>query len=93
MSALIPKAVHNTGCLPIELVVTYPFHPFAGHLVPIVGHIEHAGTRHRDQARVKPWLREGITWQLGDASSPELLHLLEPQDIVVASNFLCHMEP
>jgi len=46
-----------------------------------------------DQARVKPWLREGITWQLGDASSPELIHVLGPQDIVVASTFLCHMEP
>jgi chemotaxis methyl-accepting protein methylase len=46
-----------------------------------------------DQARVKPWLREGITWQLGDACSPELIQLLGPQDIVVASNFLCHMEP
>src|SRR5262249_27299637 len=46
MCARIAKAVHNTGCLPIELVVTYPFHPFAGQLVPIVGHIEHAGTRH-----------------------------------------------
>src|SRR5215470_4874106 len=46
MCAPIRKAVHNTGCLPIEAVVRYPFHPFAGQLVPIVGHIEHAGTRH-----------------------------------------------
>src|SRR5712671_4822526 len=46
-----------------------------------------------DQARVKPWLREGITWQLGDTSSPELIHVLGPQDIVVSNNFLCHMEP
>jgi len=40
------RAVHNAGCLPIELMVTYPFHPFAGQLVPVVGHMEHAGTRH-----------------------------------------------
>ncbi len=46
-----------------------------------------------DQASVKPRLREGITWHLGDASSPGLIHVLGPQDIVVASNFLCHMEP
>jgi chemotaxis methyl-accepting protein methylase len=46
-----------------------------------------------DVARVKPWLREGIIWQLGDASSPELVRALGPQDIVVANNFLCHMEP
>jgi hypothetical protein len=45
-----------------------------------------------DEASIKPWLREEITWQLGDASSPELIHSLGPQDIVVANNFLCHME-
>jgi SAM-dependent methyltransferase len=45
-----------------------------------------------EQASVKPWLREGITWQLGDASSPELIDDLGLQDIVVANNFLCHME-
>jgi chemotaxis methyl-accepting protein methylase len=44
-----------------------------------------------DQARVKSWLGEGITWQLGDAADPELVNVLGPQDMVVASNFLCHM--
>ena len=44
-----------------------------------------------DQARVKSWLREGITWQLGDAADPKLINILGPQDMVVASNFLCHM--
>jgi SAM-dependent methyltransferase len=46
-----------------------------------------------DQAKVKSWLREGITWQPGDAADPELINILGPQDIVVASNFLCHMAP
>jgi chemotaxis methyl-accepting protein methylase len=46
-----------------------------------------------EQARVKSWLREGICWQVADASDPELIDILGPQDIVVASNFLCHMEP
>jgi chemotaxis methyl-accepting protein methylase len=46
-----------------------------------------------DQARVKPWLREGITWRLDDAADPELVATLGPQDLVIASNFLCHMEP
>lgn len=46
-----------------------------------------------DQARVKPWLREGISWRLGDAADPELVRDLGPQDIVVANNFLCHMTP
>jgi hypothetical protein len=45
------------------------------------------------QARVKPWLREGITWHLGNAADPELICWLGPQDIVVANNFLCHMTP
>jgi hypothetical protein len=44
-------------------------------------------------ARVKPRFRQGLTWRLGDASSPELIHALGRQDIVVANNFLCHMEP
>ena len=46
-----------------------------------------------DQARVKLWLRDGITWHHGDAADPELFRFLGPQDIVVASNFLCHMPP
>jgi hypothetical protein len=45
------------------------------------------------EAKIKPWLREGISWQLGDASLPESINALERQDIVVANNFLCHMEP
>jgi len=44
-----------------------------------------------DQAKVKSWLREGITWLNGDAADPELVKILGPQDMVVASNFLCHM--
>jgi len=46
-----------------------------------------------NQAKVKSWLREGITWRLGDAADPELIRRIGPQDIVVASNFLCHMAP
>ena len=42
---------------------------------------------------VKPWLREGIRWYAADACDPGLRDVLEPQDIVVASNFLCHMDP
>jgi len=46
-----------------------------------------------DQAKVKPWLREGIIWKFGDAADPELINTLGFQDIVVGSNFLCHMAP
>ncbi len=45
------------------------------------------------EARVKPWLREGITWMCGDAGDPALRAALGPQDIVVANRFLCHMQP
>jgi SAM-dependent methyltransferase len=44
-----------------------------------------------DRGKVKSWLREGITWRLRDATDPELVDILGPQDMVVASNFLCHM--
>jgi SAM-dependent methyltransferase len=46
-----------------------------------------------DQAKVKSWLREGITWHLADAADPKLITILGSQDMVVASNFLCHMPP
>jgi len=44
-----------------------------------------------DQAKVKSWLKDGITWHLRDVTVPELISILGPQDMVVASNFLCHM--
>jgi chemotaxis methyl-accepting protein methylase len=47
----------------------------------------------RSEARVRSWLREGISWHLSDAGDPGLTRVLGPQDMVVASNFLCHMEP
>jgi hypothetical protein len=55
--------------------------------------MEHMFDLEGDEASVKRWLREGTTWQFGDASSPELVSRLGRQDIVVANNFLCHMEP
>lgn len=46
-----------------------------------------------DAATVKAWIREGIRWHRGDAGDPELVRALGPQDLVLASNFLCHMDP
>ncbi len=46
-----------------------------------------------DQAKVRPWLKEGVKWLRGDANDPELLAVLGPQEIVVANRFLCHMQP
>lgn len=44
-----------------------------------------------EDGSIKPWLREGITWQVGDASDPGLVASLGSQDLVVANNFLCHL--
>jgi len=55
--------------------------------------MEHMFDFEGEEATVKPWLRDGITWRLGDASSPELINSLGSHDIVVANNFLCHMAP
>lgn len=44
-----------------------------------------------DVAKIRGWLKEGITWRLGDANDPGLASSLGPQDIVVANRFLCHM--
>jgi chemotaxis methyl-accepting protein methylase len=44
-----------------------------------------------DRAVVKPWLKEGITWLCQDALDSGLQSRLEPQDIVVANRFICHM--
>jgi len=48
--------------------------------------------REGDTVTVKSWVREGISWQVGDAGDPEMADKLGPQDMVVANNFLCHME-
>jgi chemotaxis methyl-accepting protein methylase len=45
------------------------------------------------EGTIKGWLRDGITWQVGDASDPTLITKLGPQDLVIANNFLCHMAP
>lgn len=46
-----------------------------------------------NEGTVKPWIRAGVRFQLGDAADPEVARALDPQDLVLASNFLCHMEP
>jgi SAM-dependent methyltransferase len=41
---------------------------------------------------IKSWIQKGIQWHVGDVGEPEILKLLGPQDMVVANNFLCHMD-
>jgi chemotaxis methyl-accepting protein methylase len=45
-----------------------------------------------EQAQVKPWLREGIRWEVADVGDQNAVRNLGEQDLVVASNFLCHMD-
>jgi chemotaxis methyl-accepting protein methylase len=45
-----------------------------------------------NQAKVKSWLKEGIIWHVGNASDPELVNVIGPQDMVMANQFLCHMK-
>jgi len=42
---------------------------------------------------IKPWIKEGIRWRVGDVGEPDVVEALGPHDIVVANNFLCHMVP
>jgi chemotaxis methyl-accepting protein methylase len=45
------------------------------------------------QMNVRPWIKEGIEWHAGDAADPAIARQLGQLDIVVANNFLCHMNP
>jgi len=49
--------------------------------------------RDADVVTVQSWIKEGINWHVGDVGESEILEALGPQDMVVANNFLCHMNP
>jgi chemotaxis methyl-accepting protein methylase len=49
--------------------------------------------RDNNLAVVKSSIRDVIRWRVGDAADPAIVQALGPQDIVIANNFLCHMEP
>jgi chemotaxis methyl-accepting protein methylase/mannose-6-phosphate isomerase-like protein (cupin superfamily) len=49
--------------------------------------------RQGEVAAVKSWIKEGMNWLVADAGEPEILDVLGSHDMVVANNFLCHMEP
>ena len=54
--------------------------------------IEELFDRDGDVMTVKSWVKQGINWHVGDVGESEILDALGPQDIVVANNFLCHMD-
>ncbi len=43
--------------------------------------------------KIKPWLKEGVTWRRGSAEDEKMIDALQGQDIVTANNFLSHMDP
>jgi SAM-dependent methyltransferase/mannose-6-phosphate isomerase-like protein (cupin superfamily) len=58
-----------------------------------VDEIEELFDRDGDIMTVKSWIKQGIEWKVGDVGDSEMIAALGPQDIVVANNFLCHMDP
>jgi chemotaxis methyl-accepting protein methylase len=49
--------------------------------------------REGEKLRVKSWIKGGIRWSVADARDPQIVDSLGRQDVVVANDFLCHMEP
>jgi chemotaxis methyl-accepting protein methylase/mannose-6-phosphate isomerase-like protein (cupin superfamily) len=49
--------------------------------------------RNGDEVTVKPWLKEGIDWRVEDVRDRNIVDSFGYQDLVVANNFLCHMNP
>ncbi len=45
-----------------------------------------------NRVTIKAWLKEGIEWHVGDVGEAEIKDLLGLHDIVLANNFLCHMQ-
>ena len=45
-----------------------------------------------DVVTVRPWIREGIEWQVADVGDPKILEALGSHDLVMANNFLCDMD-
>jgi SAM-dependent methyltransferase len=54
--------------------------------------IEEMFDRDGNALAVKSWIKEGIEWHIGDVRVSTVRDRLGSQDIVVANNFLCHMD-
>jgi SAM-dependent methyltransferase len=54
--------------------------------------IEEIFDRHGDEVTVKSEIGQGIEWRVGDARKVGIDDFSGPHDIVVANNFLCHMD-
>lgn len=49
--------------------------------------------RNGDEVAVKAWIKDGIDWRVEDATDRNIIDSIGFQDLVVANNFLCHMNP
>jgi SAM-dependent methyltransferase/mannose-6-phosphate isomerase-like protein (cupin superfamily) len=49
--------------------------------------------RNGGEVAVNSWLKEGINWRVDDARDRNISDSVGFQDLVVANNFLCHMNP
>jgi SAM-dependent methyltransferase len=49
--------------------------------------------RNGDAVAIKPWLMEGINWRVEDARDKNIVDSIGTHEILVANNFLCHMNP
>jgi chemotaxis methyl-accepting protein methylase len=46
-----------------------------------------------NKLKIKNWIAEGVQWVVGDAQDPDIVEKIGIQDMVVANNFLIHMQP
>lgn len=49
--------------------------------------------RNGGQVAINSWLKEGIDWHVEDVRDRNIIDSVGYQDLVVANNFLCHMNP
>jgi chemotaxis methyl-accepting protein methylase/mannose-6-phosphate isomerase-like protein (cupin superfamily) len=55
--------------------------------------IDELFNRDGDILTIQSWIKDAIDWHVGDVGEAEIVDALGCHDIVVANNFLCHMEP
>ena len=50
-------------------------------------------SRQQNTLRIQDWLKEGVTWWVGDVCAADLASHFGLHDLVLANNFLFHMQP
>ena len=70
----------------------YPFRVVEVAEVSDTSH-ERLFTSERKTLVVQDWLKDAVTWEVGDACSSDLVARFGHHDLVLANNFLCQMSP